>query len=68
MLSHIVEGRCGLKMPTLVEECDRFLQEQCPFVSQFKDLMRNSEFLILSMAHEVNYLKAKKMTETQMMV
>lgn len=68
LLTHIVEGRCGVKMPTLVAECDRFIEENCPFIQPFRDLMRNSEFLILSMAHEVSYLKSKKLPETQMTV
>lgn len=68
LLGHVVEGRCGVRMPVLVTECDRFLQDYCPFLDQFKDLMRNSEFLILSMAHEVSYLKTKKLPETQMTV
>jgi hypothetical protein len=67
LLTHLVEGRCGTKMQNLVSECDRFLSD-IACLGQFRELMRNSEFLILSMANEVSYLKAKKLPETQMIV
>ena len=51
-------------MPELAQECDRFLDEHCAFLNGMREMMRNSEFLILSMAHEVSYLKAKKSAES----
>lgn len=64
LLAHLVEGRQGVKMAELAKECDRFLDEHCSFLRGIKELMRNSEFLILSMAQEVSYLKAKKIADS----
>ena len=62
-MAHLVEGRCGVKMAQLVTECELFLQERCDFLGQYKQVMRNCEALLMSMATEVSYLKVKRNLE-----
>ena len=47
LLAHIVEGRTGVKLPSLAQEYEAFLDENCPNLTKLKDYMRDCESLIL---------------------
>jgi hypothetical protein len=52
-------------MAKLTSDCDDFIMAYCGFISaDLRGLVRNSESLIQSMAHEVSYLKLKRLMDS----